>query len=74
MKTPKYFAAYALMPEGYIDLALCPDLATAEIVLGQHKMSNREKVGITYRAHDSMTLHADLRDHWQKPIKTRYIK
>lgn len=49
MKTPRYHAAYAVMPEGYIDLALCPDRDCAEVVLGQHKMSSRESVGITNR-------------------------
>ena len=49
MKTPSYHAAYAVMPEGYIDLALCPDRTTAEITLGQHKISCRETVGITNR-------------------------
>lgn len=49
MKTPRYHAAYAMMPEGYIDLALCQNRTDAEITLGQHKISSRESVGITNR-------------------------
>jgi len=74
MKTPRYHAAYAVI-DGTYELTLCPDRACAEVILGQHKMSSRDVVGITNRPATRHKLVKTLRD--SRPgctIKVRIVR
>jgi len=62
MKTPRYHAAYAILDNGIIDLALCQNRTDAEITLGQHKISCRSTVGITNRPATRHKIVKTLRD------------